>query len=88
MWDIRNRGVIPAGALPRVRAFADAMEPTDDDSTDQDSRRGGPMTESDIEALRRAHAVVRREHPAANAGRGLPRIEPCHLQLNGVVGQR
>jgi transcriptional regulator with XRE-family HTH domain len=23
MWDIRNRGVIPAGALARVRAFAD-----------------------------------------------------------------
>jgi hypothetical protein len=22
MWDIRNRGVIPPGALPRVRAFA------------------------------------------------------------------
>jgi transcriptional regulator with XRE-family HTH domain len=26
MWDIRNRGVIPPGALPRVRAFADALE--------------------------------------------------------------
>jgi transcriptional regulator with XRE-family HTH domain len=26
MWDMRNRGVIPAGALPRVRAFADAVE--------------------------------------------------------------
>jgi transcriptional regulator with XRE-family HTH domain len=26
MWDIRNRGVIPPGALPRVRAFADAMD--------------------------------------------------------------
>lgn len=24
MWDIRNRGVVPPGALPRVRAFADA----------------------------------------------------------------
>ncbi|OHU97086.1 helix-turn-helix domain-containing protein [Mycobacterium talmoniae] len=24
LWDIRNRGVIPPGALPRVRAFADA----------------------------------------------------------------
>ena len=23
MWDIRNRGVIPPGALPRVRAFAE-----------------------------------------------------------------
>jgi len=26
MWDIRNRGGIPAGALPRLRAFADAVE--------------------------------------------------------------
>ncbi len=25
IWDIRNRGVIPPGALPRVRAFADAV---------------------------------------------------------------
>ncbi len=24
MWDIRNRGLIPPGALPRVRAFVDA----------------------------------------------------------------
>ena len=24
MWDIRNRGLIPPGALPRVRAFAEA----------------------------------------------------------------
>jgi transcriptional regulator with XRE-family HTH domain len=24
MWDVRNRGVTPPGALPRVRAFADA----------------------------------------------------------------
>jgi transcriptional regulator with XRE-family HTH domain len=24
MWDIRNRGVVPPGALPRVRAFAEA----------------------------------------------------------------
>ncbi|MCV7226222.1 helix-turn-helix domain-containing protein [Mycolicibacterium komossense] len=24
MWDIRNRGYVPAGALPRVRAFVDA----------------------------------------------------------------
>lgn len=24
MWQIRNRGVVPPGALPRVRAFADA----------------------------------------------------------------
>ncbi len=26
LWDIRNGGVIPAGALPRVRAFAAAIE--------------------------------------------------------------
>ena len=26
MWDIRNRGAIPAAALPRVRAFTDGME--------------------------------------------------------------
>ncbi|OBK03592.1 transcriptional regulator [Mycobacterium sp. 1245499.0] len=26
MWDIRNRGAIPPGALPRVRAFTDAVE--------------------------------------------------------------
>lgn len=31
MWDIRNRGVIPAGALPRVRAFADATRGGVDD---------------------------------------------------------
>jgi hypothetical protein len=24
MWDIRNRGLIPPGALPRVRAFIEA----------------------------------------------------------------
>ena len=32
MWDIRNRGVIPPGALPRVRAFADLADarPTGD----------------------------------------------------------
>jgi hypothetical protein len=29
MWEIRNRGVIPPGALPRVRAFADAANRTD-----------------------------------------------------------
>jgi transcriptional regulator with XRE-family HTH domain len=27
MWDIRNRGVIPPGALPRVRAFAETTTP-------------------------------------------------------------
>jgi transcriptional regulator with XRE-family HTH domain len=40
MWDIRNRGVIPAGALPRVRAFTDAVEPASRDSTDQDNGEG------------------------------------------------
>jgi transcriptional regulator with XRE-family HTH domain len=29
MWDIRNRGVIPPGALPRVRALADLVDQTD-----------------------------------------------------------
>jgi transcriptional regulator with XRE-family HTH domain len=29
MWDIRNRGAIPPGALPRVRAFADLVDQTD-----------------------------------------------------------
>jgi transcriptional regulator with XRE-family HTH domain len=38
MWDIRNRGAIPPGALPRVRAFAEAMEATRHDGTAQDSR--------------------------------------------------
>ncbi len=38
MWDIRNRGVIPPGALPRVSAFAEAMEATSHDGTDQASR--------------------------------------------------
>lgn len=26
MWDIRNRGVVPPGALPRIRAFADVID--------------------------------------------------------------
>jgi transcriptional regulator with XRE-family HTH domain len=29
MWEIRNRGVVPPAALPRVRAFADAANRTD-----------------------------------------------------------
>lgn len=33
IWDIRNRGVIPPGALPRVRAFTDAVEPTGREAT-------------------------------------------------------
>jgi transcriptional regulator with XRE-family HTH domain len=36
MWDIRNRGLIPPGALPRVRAFADAVNPTDRDRANED----------------------------------------------------
>jgi transcriptional regulator with XRE-family HTH domain len=31
IWDIRNRGVTPPGALPRVRAFADATSRTEPD---------------------------------------------------------
>ena len=41
MWDIRNRGLIPPGALPRVRAFAEVVESTNQDETDQDGD-GGP----------------------------------------------
>jgi hypothetical protein len=37
MWDIRNRGVIPPGALPRVRAFADLA---DRSGSDQDTSWG------------------------------------------------
>jgi transcriptional regulator with XRE-family HTH domain len=37
VWDIRNRGVIPSGAIPRVRAFTDAVlqasKPADDGTT-------------------------------------------------------
>lgn len=33
MWDIRNQGVISPAALPRVRAFADAVEPVGDGGT-------------------------------------------------------
>ena len=40
MWDIRNRGVIPPGALPRVRAFAEAVEPTSRETADQDGGEG------------------------------------------------
>ncbi|MGO9930076.1 MAG: transcriptional regulator, partial [Mycobacterium sp.] len=35
MWDIRNRGLIAPGALPRVRAFAEAVESTSQDQTDR-----------------------------------------------------
>ncbi|KLO28660.1 helix-turn-helix domain-containing protein [Mycobacterium haemophilum] len=40
MWDIRNRGVIPAGVLRRVRAFADAVESTSQAAADNDSAEG------------------------------------------------
>jgi transcriptional regulator with XRE-family HTH domain len=40
MWEMRNRGVIPAGALPRVRAFADGVEATAGGGSDGDSREG------------------------------------------------
>ena len=42
VWDIRNRGVIPAGALPRVRAFTDAVESTSQSLTDPDNGGGNP----------------------------------------------
>ncbi|KAA1248444.1 helix-turn-helix transcriptional regulator [Mycobacterium simiae] len=35
MWEIRNRGVIPAGALPRIRAFVDAVESGEPNDQDQ-----------------------------------------------------
>ena len=39
MWDIRNRGVIPPGALPRVRAFADLADETDVDAAIDEGER-------------------------------------------------
>jgi transcriptional regulator with XRE-family HTH domain len=36
VWDIRNRGVIPAGALPRVRAFTETVESASPSSTSQE----------------------------------------------------
>lgn len=39
VWDIRNRGVIPAGVLPRVRAFTEAVE-SSHGSADQVSGEG------------------------------------------------
>jgi transcriptional regulator with XRE-family HTH domain len=36
MWDIRNRGVIPPGALPRVRAFSDAVNRANHGPADPD----------------------------------------------------
>jgi transcriptional regulator with XRE-family HTH domain len=37
VWDIRNRGVIPAGALPRVRAFTETVESASRNPTSQES---------------------------------------------------
>lgn len=42
IWDIRNRGVIPAAALPRVRAFVEAVEARDTRQQDPDSGEGAP----------------------------------------------
>jgi hypothetical protein len=39
LWDMRNRGAIPAGAIPRVRAFADAVESPVPDATDPGQSR-------------------------------------------------
>lgn len=36
LWDIRNRGVIAPGALPRVRAFTAAVESPDQEQPDAD----------------------------------------------------
>jgi transcriptional regulator with XRE-family HTH domain len=40
LWDMRNRGAIPAGAVPRVRAFADAVDSPSQDETDQRTDQG------------------------------------------------
>jgi len=40
IWDIRNRGVIPPGALPRVRAFTDAVDATNETETGPGSGEG------------------------------------------------
>jgi transcriptional regulator with XRE-family HTH domain/lambda repressor-like predicted transcriptional regulator len=40
MWDIRNRGAIPLGALPRVRAFAEVVESTSQVEADQEGGEG------------------------------------------------
>ncbi|GFG73741.1 helix-turn-helix domain-containing protein [Mycobacterium botniense] len=40
MWEIRNRGVIPPGALARVRAFADAVNSANGDQVADDSGEG------------------------------------------------
>lgn len=40
MWDIRNRGVIPPGALARVRAFADGSIDAKDAGDEGETMRG------------------------------------------------
>jgi len=40
IWDIRNRGVISPGALPRVRAFTEAVESTSQEQASQGSAEG------------------------------------------------
>jgi hypothetical protein len=42
LWDIRNRGVIAPGALPRVRAFTDTVESSSQESTSRDGDEGAP----------------------------------------------
>jgi hypothetical protein len=37
LWDIRNTGIIPPGALPRVRAFTEAVESAGQDEAPSDS---------------------------------------------------
>jgi transcriptional regulator with XRE-family HTH domain len=39
MWDIRNRGVIPPGALPRVRAFADLADEAEGDAAGNEGEK-------------------------------------------------
>ncbi|MDD4867553.1 MAG: helix-turn-helix transcriptional regulator [Mycobacterium sp.] len=38
MWDIRNRGVIPPGALPRIRAFTEAVESASREQSDREAQ--------------------------------------------------
>ncbi len=39
LWDIRNRGVIPPGSLPRVRAFVASAAAVDPPEADEDESR-------------------------------------------------
>ena len=54
MWDIRNRGVIPPGALPRVRAFADLADGTGATTTTTGEEQ---VSGSELAALSRAHEL-------------------------------